>query len=152
MKEQVIQSNEEIKEYLKSFKVLNTLIDSKIKDIKRLRSLISSVKSINTGEKVKSSNTDNSVDNTVIKIVDLEKDYKNLVLLYINKRTEFDKILNQMNTKERLLIELKYINGLTWEQVAWQMNYSERVIYRLHNDVLNKLKKIKDGSKSQYKV
>lgn len=147
MKEQVIQSNEEIKEYLKSFKVLDTLIDSKIKDIKRLRSLISSVKSINTGEKVKSSNTDNGIDNTVIKIVDLEKDYKNLVLLYINKRKELDKILVQMNTKERLLIELRYINGLTWEQMAWQMNYSEPQIYRIHKYALNNLKKIKDDSK-----
>lgn len=142
MKEQVIQSNEEIKEYLKSFKVLDTLIDSKIKDIKRLRSLISSVKSINTGEKVKSSNTDNGIDNTVIKIVDLEKDYKNLVLLYINKRTEFDKILNQMKEKERTLIELKYINGLTWEQVACRMDYSERQATRLHGDILKKLKDV----------
>ncbi len=37
----------------------------------------------------------------------------------------------------RLLLEYRYIHGLTWEQVAERMGYDQRWVYRLHGKALN---------------
>lgn len=39
----------------------------------------------------------------------------------------------------RLLLELRYINGYTWEQIAVKMNYSYVHICRLHGAALNQI-------------
>lgn len=39
----------------------------------------------------------------------------------------------------RRLLELRYINGYTWEQIAVEMNYSYVHICRLHGAALNKI-------------
>ena len=36
----------------------------------------------------------------------------------------------------RGLLELRYLNGLTWEEVAERMNYTTRNIYNLHSAAL----------------
>ena len=40
----------------------------------------------------------------------------------------------------RLLLEDRYIHGLTWEQVAERMGYGVRQIHRLHGESLSQLK------------
>lgn len=39
----------------------------------------------------------------------------------------------------RLLLELRYINGYTWEQIAVKMNYSYVHVCRLHGAALNQI-------------
>lgn len=39
----------------------------------------------------------------------------------------------------RTLLELRYVTCLTWEQVAEQMNYEVRTVYRLHEIALGKM-------------
>ena len=39
----------------------------------------------------------------------------------------------------RLLLEYRYIHGLTWEQVAERMGYDLRWVHRLHGKALGQL-------------
>lgn len=39
----------------------------------------------------------------------------------------------------QLLLELRYINGYTWEQIAVKMNYAYRHVIRLHGKALNQV-------------
>ena len=45
---------------------------------------------------------------------------------------------------ERLqnLLILRYVDGLTWEVVAAQMNYEVRQVHRLHGDALEQVNRI----------
>lgn len=45
---------------------------------------------------------------------------------------------------ERLqnLLILRYVDGLTWEAVAMQMNYEVRQVHRLHGDALEQVNRI----------
>ena len=45
------------------------------------------------------------------------------------------------DSRDRQIIYLHYVDGLTWEQVAEAMNYDLRHIYRLHGWALIKLQK-----------
>ena len=50
---------------------------------------------------------------------------------------EIEKLLGEVgNPDYRLLLELRYLQGLTWEQIAKKMHYSWRHIIRLHGKAL----------------
>lgn len=44
------------------------------------------------------------------------------------------------NEEEREALRLRYITGLTWEQVADEMGFTCRHIMRIHNEALSSLK------------
>ena len=39
----------------------------------------------------------------------------------------------------RTLLEYRYLDGLTWEQIAGKMHFSERWVYKLHKKALKKV-------------
>lgn len=53
---------------------------------------------------------------------------------------EIEEIIDLLQPRERTLLRLYYIDGLTWEQVACEMNYSWRQVHRIHGEALKKLK------------
>lgn len=70
-----------------------------------------------------------------------------LIALYQEKESELtDAILEiegaieLLPSRDRALMRLYYIEGLTWEQVAVEMNYSWRQVHRIHGEALEKIK------------
>lgn len=56
-------------------------------------------------------------------------------------RTEITERIDAMeNETESLLLRLRYIRGLKWEEVAVKMDYSWKQIHRLHSKALNNFK------------
>jgi RNA polymerase sigma factor (sigma-70 family) len=53
---------------------------------------------------------------------------------------EIEGAIDLLQPRERTLLRLYYIDGLTWEQVAYEMDYSWRQVHRIHGDALMKLK------------
>ncbi len=53
---------------------------------------------------------------------------------------EIEEIIDLLQPRERTLLRLYYIDGLTWEQVACEMNYSWSQVHRIHGEALKKLK------------
>ena len=81
-------------------------------------------------------------------------DNKNeLLALYKAKEAELnekllviERAIEKLEPRERRLVRLHYIDGLTWEQVAVEMVYSWRQVHRIHGDALSKLKE-EEGAK-----
>ena len=70
-----------------------------------------------------------------------------LLDLYRAKKAELDaalvvieRAIEKLATRERRLVRLHYIDGLTWEQVAVDMTYSWSQVHRIHAKALQKLK------------
>lgn len=53
---------------------------------------------------------------------------------------DIEHAINKLEPRERRLVRLHYFDGLTWEQVAVEMDYSWRQVHRIHGDALAKLK------------
>lgn len=89
------------------------------------------------------SNREGSSDKT-----DILLDRKTLLhARYMVKKVELAKAvlaiedaIEKLTPRERTLIRLYYIDGLTWEQVAVKMNYSWRQVHRIHGAALAQLK------------
>ncbi len=52
------------------------------------------------------------------------------------KRAMFHFVANVKHGSHRMLLELRYLEGKTWEEVAETMGYELRWIYRLHGRAL----------------
>jgi len=55
---------------------------------------------------------------------------------------EIEAAIETLQPRERTLIRLYYAQGLTWEEVCVEMNYSWRQIHRIHGAALEALKNI----------
>lgn len=73
-------------------------------------------------------------------------DKTELLALYEAKKAELDaallaieRAIEKLGPRERRLVRLHYIDGLTWERVAVAMDYSWRQVHRIHDAALKKL-------------
>lgn len=69
--------------------------------------------------------------------------HKNLIAQYQQKveelssaMLEIEKAIDQLNSTERTLIRLYYMQGLTWEEVCVEMSYCGSQIHRIHRKAL----------------
>lgn len=83
------------------------------------------------------------VADTVVKIIDLQteinKDIDRLVDL---KREIVAMIKSVSNTEHQTLLELRYLCFKSWEQIAVDMGYNVRHVYRIHDEAVEKIKLI----------
>ena len=54
-------------------------------------------------------------------------------------KEQIENAISGLDPNERLLIRLKYCEGLTWEEVAVRLNYTWRHVHRIHKNILQKL-------------
>lgn len=79
--------------------------------------------------------------NGVAKIIELEKEIDAKVDKLVELRREIEAGIETVDSStQRRLLKLRYIDGMTWERVAVEMNYSYMQVCRLHGKALNALK------------
>lgn len=59
---------------------------------------------------------------------------------YTVLRAEIEDSITCLQPVERVLMRLRYIEGLTWEQVAVEMHYSYKWVCVLHGRILDKMR------------
>ncbi len=71
-------------------------------------------------------------------LCDLEIDYVNLINKLINRKKDtITKINTLTDDRWRLVLELKYLNYLKWEEIAEKLDYSSRQVRRYHDKAIN---------------
>lgn len=134
------------KQYLTQIKWLEDTLDARLDQIEKLRSIATKITTEYGGnDRVKSSHSNDKLAVTIAKIADFENELKNdidkLVVLQIDARRSIE----QMDNEEyKLLLTLRYLNYMTWEQIAEQMHYTFQWIHVLHKRALNEFEKTID--------
>lgn len=129
----IIINTQEIKQYFQSIKRLNTMIDSKLEILSRLRMLSKSVPGVSETEKVKSAHKINKMCDIISRIVDLENEINSDIDKFVDAYREIDSVIKRVeNNDYRTLLMLRYLNFNTWEEIAEKMNYSVQWVHKLH--------------------
>lgn len=68
--------------------------------------------------------------------IELQKKYQFLCDELIEQQLWIENMIAVLDSRERRLMRCYYIQGMTWEQVCVEMNYSWRQIHRLHGNAL----------------
>ena len=130
------------KEYLKSIRTLDMAIKVKEEELYRLKLNIASLSPQTTGERVMNSSTSDMMS-TVDKIVDMQAVINAEIDRLVDLKEEARTKINQLkDTRYVSLLTDYYINCKTWEQVAEDMRYDLRWVYRLHGRALQSFSKI----------
>lgn len=75
----------------------------------------------------------------LISIEDTVKELNKKLNKLISTISKIESTIENLETKERVLMRYKYIDNLKMFQIAEKMNYSERHLNRVHSEILNKI-------------
>lgn len=125
------------KEYLNQGFRINEYIDAKIEQIAMLRELAKKT-SVTISDMPGSPNHDNSkVEEIIIKIVSLEDEINRYIDKLVDLKKEIMEVIDNVeDPQECLLLNLRYLNFLTWEQIAEKMDCSVRNVHIVHSKAL----------------
>lgn len=127
------------KEFLNQYLNAEKEIGIKLDQISRLRELSTKITQTLTPDKVKS-NSENRLESSVSKIVDIEREIGTSVDQLERIRLQVESVINSVpNVNQRNVLRLRYISGMKWEQIAVKLNYDYRWVLRLHGKALNKI-------------
>lgn len=126
------------KKYLSENIRLQELYDAKLNQIKELRLMCDCIKSPMDGsEKVQSSNISNKTHELVCKILTLEEELKDNLNELINKNIDITNKINGLGDQEyKLLLSLRYLHFMTWEEISCKMGITFQWTHILHKRAL----------------
>lgn len=129
------------KEYLSRYRTLNDSINAKLAQVEELRRKAQTV-SGGSGTGVHSSQPYDRIGEITGRLVDLEREINREIDRCIDLQLEISAAIAAVpDERLRTLLEYKYINGYTLEQIAVCMNYSYPQICRLHGRALMLVRK-----------
>jgi DNA-directed RNA polymerase specialized sigma subunit len=133
------------KEYLSQAIWLDQMIDSKLEQLATLKSLAMKVTSSFTKEKICGGNIEKSkMESTIVKVIDLENEINADIDRLVDLKKDIQDTINMMDDiNQQLLLELRYLSGKGWDEIATSMGYDPRTVYRIHGKALKEFERMK---------
>ena len=133
------------KEYLSQAIWLDAKLNNKIEQKEKLESMAQRVSSDVTKEKVcGGDNVKSPMENAIVKLMDLQYEINKDIDRLVDLKREILETINQVkDASHQLILEMRYIGGQSWEDVAKSMGYDVRTIFRIHGKALKEIEKIK---------
>jgi HPt (histidine-containing phosphotransfer) domain-containing protein len=132
------------KEYLSQAIRLDHRISSRLEQLENLKALAMRVTSNLTQEKVSGGrNIRGPFENTMAKIIDLEKEINQEVDQFIELKQEImDTICQVEDVNCQLVLEKRYISGKSWGDISLELGYSRSGVFRIHGEGLKEINEI----------
>ena len=130
------------KDYLKQAYRLNELIQSNRNELEELRMISESVSGIDYSKEMTSGGMkgESSFSRIVMKIIDLENAIKADIESMLSLKLEIRTTINTVkDNDEKLLLKLRYLNFMQWENICDEMGVSVRTAHRIHADALKNI-------------
>lgn len=132
----------EAKEYLESYRIIQTRINVLTAEIERLRAEAESV-SINLDGMPKAFASGDKTARLAVQLAECETVLQEEMAALWARRMRIITQLGQMkNYKHQLLLQKRYIECKSWEHIAVEMDISWRYCYMLHGSALNEFEQI----------
>lgn len=126
---------------LKEYRNIKVSIESIEEQIARLQSSIESPKVQQLSNVPKSQSNEDSIARAVEKISELQDKYFVKLRDLVDKQIKIEEAIGTLPHREQMLMRYRYIDSMTWEQIAVKINYSYvHVVHRLHPSALAKIK------------
>lgn len=109
-----------------------------------MRILASKVTTTFGEERVQSIKNQSPMEEIIVKLVDLEKEVNEDIDQLIKLKAEIVETINKVDDPiYQLVLQIRYIDGKTWEEVAKSIGYDRRTIFRIHGKALKEIEKLK---------
>lgn len=129
------------KEELTEIIIADKKIRAKKETAAALYELATSVPGIDTTT-LKVQTSSRSENEIITKYLDLERELKKDIAAVLEKKETVYKKLQVLDGLEKDIMQLRYIGGLSWDEIADKINVSSRHVYRIHDKAVEKLKHV----------
>ncbi|CQR75085.1 hypothetical protein SOV_35890 [Sporomusa ovata DSM 2662] len=128
------------KEYLSQAFRLDRKINNKLRHTVSLREMATQGTRSIHAQRVSGTDKHSPMENAITRLVDLECEIDADIDRLVDLKRELAAFISQVDNQVcKMLLELRYLEGNTWEDVAEQMGYDLRSIYWLHGKTLQEL-------------
>ena len=132
------------KEFLNQAHRLDQRINSKLDQVASLNDLATKATAVISDMPGSATRNITRMEDTIAKIIDLEHEIDKDIDRLVDLKAE---IMNTIKAVDHLeyqtLLEKRYLCFQTWEQIAVDMGYDLRWVYRLHNKALDAVDEIR---------
>ena len=128
------------KDYLSQAYKLNHRIDCKLRQTENLRDLATRATASIHAERVSGTKQRSPMENAIVKLIDLEHEINSDIDMLVDMKREIAVVISKLSSpSHKILLELRYLEGKTWDEIAKAMDYDLRWIYRLHGKALKEI-------------
>ena len=130
--------NEQKIRYLSRYRRLNARIDRLLEEKSRWRErALKITPTLSQAPGGGGNGSGSPIERPMDKVLEIETEVDKEIDELQIVRQEIKETLNQLDDENlKLLMEYRYIDGMTWERIAVKMNYSYMQICRLHGKAL----------------
>ncbi len=122
-------TNQEKVQFLSRYKSLGTEVDRLAQEICRWENRKKALEM----EPLTSGETEGALDGSEQEICSLQKELRRKIREILFLRRKIDRAISSLkDSTQRLLCSLRYLDGLTWEEVAEKMYYSVQHLHKIH--------------------
>jgi hypothetical protein len=140
-----------VKEYLEQIYHIDQRINSKLAQVESLRALAVKVTATLSDTPPDPGRNPQSMETALCKLVDLEREINADIDVLVDLKRECVALIKEVpNLEHQTLLESRYLQFKTWGQIAKEMGYSIRSVYRLHDVALKNLDFLKVGSECHF--
>ncbi len=132
------------KEYLSQVYWLNTIVNNKLEQKEELEALAERTTVDLTEEKVSGRNRSTSpMEDAAVKLIDLSHQINDDIDELINLKKEIAGTIKKVGDyRYRTILEMRYLQGKLWEDVARDIGFDKRWVMRLHSRALKEVDEI----------
>ena len=123
--------------YLEQAYRIDQRINCKIEQVSSLHNLATKANSTLTDMPGSPNRNIHRMEDIIVKIVDLENEINQDIDMLVDLKSEIMQVIKKVDDLElQTLLEQRYLNFRTWEQIAVDMGYNVRHLYRMHDKAL----------------
>jgi len=129
--------SQQAKEYLMQISKTDRLIKRLTETVSTLRSSLTSGNYELKQDVVQTSGPKNALENTMLKIVDLEKQIDDRIDELVSMKADALKKIKELpDFDQQSVLISRYVQGVKWLQISEDMNYSISQVYKIHGNAL----------------
>ena len=132
------------KEYLKQIEILDKKINNRIRELYEIKSRTLGLKAISYDKvSVQGSGAADKMAEQVARWIDIEKEINRLTDRLINEKHKIIGEIERLSDPRHIeLLMMRYVECMTFEDIARSMNYDVRWIYSLHGSALQEFERV----------
>ena len=128
------------KEYLNQAYWLDRRIDSKLEQLSALKDMATKTTSVMNDDVVSHTRNVHSMQDVIAKIIDMQAEINADIDQLVDLKREIMQVVKSVqNPEHQTLLELRYLCFKSWEDVAEELGYNVRHIYRLHDEAVEQI-------------
>ena len=130
--------------WLSRYRSICRRIRNKLDNIERLHSIETKI-TPTLSDMPKGGGQENKIESATESIIEIQSQIADEIRQLTFTRSEIENAIRAVPDENyRELLELRYIDGLTWEKIAVKMNYTYRWVCTLHGKALGSVEILKE--------